>query len=155
MPRQGPDATPGDTPDAGANVDAAPSPALGTITPGGACTVTSLLEDATCERFVVSGCAQLDDATLQVVTAEPTGAPYRGTVVFGSGSAGASLIEQSGGPNFVAAAEDLRAAGFRVVERAWQGEADGDRGWLRGAEGARRQRVPLRHGADVPRRPPR
>jgi hypothetical protein len=100
-----------------------------------ACTVTSGLVGATCETLQVAGCTDLEDATVQILIADPTGGPFRGTVVFGSGSAGASPMEKAGGPAFVAELETLRSEGFRVVQRAWQGAAKGDRGWLRGTKG--------------------
>ena len=111
------------------------NPNLGIVTASPQpCTITSALQGATCERMVVSGCSDLEDSTVQVIIAEATSAPFRGTVFFGSGSAGATPMEQAGGPNFVAALEYLRGQGFRVVERAWQG-GQGDRGWLRGTKG--------------------
>lgn len=112
--------------------------ALGTVTHDGECTLASLLAGDRCEQAVVT-CPGLAPATVRMVIAEPT-APLVGTVIFGSGSAGASLMEQAatgpGGDNpFVAELEALRAAGYRVVQRAWQGDAPGDRGWIRGSEG--------------------
>lgn len=112
--------------------------ALGTITSDGDCALPSLLAGDRCEQAVVT-CPGLAPATVRMVIAEPT-APLVGTVIFGSGSAGASLMEQAatgpGGDNpFVAELEGLRAAGYRVVQRAWQGDAPGDRGWIRGSEG--------------------
>lgn len=111
---------------------------LGTITPDGDCPLSSLLAGDRCEQAIVT-CEGLAPATVRLVIAEPT-APLIGTVIFGSGSAGASLMEQAatgpGGVNpFVEELEGLRAAGYRVIQRAWQGDAPGDRGWIRGSEG--------------------
>ncbi len=111
-------------------------PPLGTVTTLAApCTVATDLAGATCETLTVSGCADLGDATVQLILAEPTGGPYRGTVVFGSGSTGTNPMEKAGGAAFLAELETLRANGYRVLERAWQGSAKEDRGWLRGTKG--------------------
>jgi hypothetical protein len=111
-------------------------PPLGTVTTlAPPCTVATDLAGATCETLTISGCADLDDATVQLILAEPTGGPYRGTVVFGSGSTGTNPMEKAGGAAFLAELETLRANGYRVLERAWQGSAKEDRGWLRGTKG--------------------
>lgn len=111
----------------------------GEVTPDGACTLPTLFSGATCERHVVT-CAGLEPATVNLVIAEPpAGVPLRGTVILGSGSMGATLIEKAtidgGESHFVAEMEQLRARGYRLIERAWQGDAPGDRGWLRGSDG--------------------
>lgn len=119
--------------------DASASLPLGSVSSLRSCALSSLLPGARCEEVTVS-CPGLEDATLRLLVAEPT-ASERGTVVLGSGSAGASPIEQAAtDPRtnenlLVPQLERLRAAGFRVVERAWQGDARGDRGWLRGTGG--------------------
>jgi hypothetical protein len=153
----------GDTPatvdatvDTPSEVDAA-GPTLGTVVPVGACTeaLPTLLANARCEEVRVQ-CPGMADATARMVIGEPTG-PTVGTVVFGSGSSGATLMEQAtirgdGTSAFVPELEALRAAGYRVIERAWQGGAGDptgddcsgvsgsfdvtvDRGWIRGTEG--------------------
>ena len=155
-PAGGPDAAV----DAAVALDA-PALALGTVTPLGACTqaLPTLLAGARCEEVRVS-CPGMADATARLMIGEPTGGPTRGTVLFGSGSSGATLMEQAtvrDGPNgptsaFVDELEDLRADGYRVIERAWQGgngnpggddctgaagsfDVTVDRGWIRGTEG--------------------
>lgn len=111
-------------------------PPLGTVTAlADPCGVTTDLAGATCETLTISGCADLDDSTVQLILADPTGGPFRGTVVFGSGSTGTNPMEKAGGAAFLAELETLRANGYRVIERAWQGSAKEDRGWLRGTEG--------------------
>lgn len=155
---------PGGPPDAATDaatvIDATP-PALGTVTPLGACSITlpTLLAGARCEEVRVA-CPGMADATARLMIGDPTAAPTRGTVLFGSGSSGATLMEQAtvrDGPNgptsaFVDELEDLRGAGYRVIERAWQGgngnpggddctgaagsfDVTVDRGWIRGTEG--------------------
>lgn len=114
----------------------APIPPLGTVTAEATpCTVATSLVGATCETLTISGCADLEDATAQIILAEPTGGSLQGTVVLGSGSTGASPMEKAGGAAFLAELETLRAGGYRIVERAWQGSAKEDRGWLRGTKG--------------------
>lgn len=143
-------------------IDAPPGPPLGTVTPLGGCTqaVPTLLAGARCEEVRVT-CPGMADATARLVIGEPTAAPARGTVLFGSGSSGATPMEQAtirntpGGPasDFVDELERLRGDGYRVIERAWQGgngnpggddcsgaagsfDVTVDRGWIRGTEGA-------------------
>jgi len=114
---------------------------LGAVTPDGACDLASGFAGATCEQYVVS-CPGLDDATVRLVIAEPSpAATYRGTVLIGSGSRGVNLYEASAldpatGDNPVVFHFDkLRAKGFRLVQRAWQGDAAADKGWFRGVDG--------------------
>lgn len=113
---------------------------LGTVTPAGNCELATALADATCEQVTVA-CAGLDDATLALIVGEPAdGVAVKGTIVFGSGSAGASPMEQAAGGKtgetyFLSELEALRADGYRVIERAWRGQAQADRGWIRGTEG--------------------
>lgn len=143
-----PDAGQGD-PDAGQEdtdadtneeVDGGSIRRLGSVTASGPCELTTALADATCEQVTVA-CPGLDDATLALIVGEPAdGVAVKGTIVFGSGSAGASPMEQAAGGRtgetyFISELEALRADGYRVVERAWRGDAQGDRGWIRGASG--------------------
>lgn len=145
-----------DAADAASAADAAP-PALGTVTPLGPCSapLPTLLAGARCEEVRVA-CPGMADATARLMIGEPSGPP-RATVVFGSGSSGATLMEQAatrpdGSNAFVTELEGLRRDGYRVIERAWQGgngnpggdECAGvegsfdvtvDRGWIRGTEG--------------------
>ncbi|HRE91611.1 MAG TPA: hypothetical protein PK095_21005, partial [Myxococcota bacterium] len=97
----------------------------GEVTPDGACSLPTLFAGATCERHVVT-CAGLEPATVNLVIAEPpAGVALRGTIILGSGSMGATLIEKAtidaGGSHFVHEVEKLRARGYRLVQRAWQG----------------------------------
>jgi hypothetical protein len=58
---------------------------------------------------------------VDVAISEPIGdGPTRGTIVLGTGSGGQGWYEDFG-PTAIAAMNDLRAAGFRVVQRAWIG----------------------------------
>ena len=111
----------------------------GEVAPDGACALPTLFVGATCERHVVT-CPGLEPATVNLVIAEPpAGVALRGTVLLGSGSMGATLIEKAtidgGESHFVSEMEELRARGYRLIQRAWQGATPGDRGWLRGTEG--------------------
>lgn len=116
------------------------TPTLGDVTPEGDCDLSTLFVGATCERYIVQ-CEGLSAATVNLVIAEPPPTvPVQATVLLGSGSAGASLIEKAtidptGESALVAELTRLRKKGFRIVQRAWQGDAPGDRGWLRGVEG--------------------
>ncbi len=149
-------------PAADAALDAALEPPLGTATAMGPCTATlpTLLANARCEEVRIT-CPGMADATARLMIGDATAGPSRGTILFGSGSSGATLMEQASvrmGPGgemtsfFVDELEDLRAGGYRVIERAWQGSTGSpagdtcsgsagsfdvtvDRGWIRGTEG--------------------
>jgi hypothetical protein len=57
---------------------------------------------------------------VEVRVTEPTaGAPYRGTVVLGSGGDGAGFYAGLDGGKMLAA--EVVAMGFRVVDRSWDG----------------------------------
>jgi len=100
----------------------APSgPALGSVTElNGPCPADlGPMTNTICRQFQVA-CPGLKPIAVQLRITEPAvAAPFRGTVVVGSGGNDAGFYAgQVGGRLFVA---DIAAMGFRVVDRAWAG----------------------------------
>ncbi len=104
--------------DAG-NEDAGPAPMLGEVLPAGSCSAG--VPGARCERYEVRGCPGTNDVFVNL-RIRGSGGP---TVLLGSGTGGGSfLADSSAGADRLVA--DLVAAGFTVVERAW----DNRGGWM-------------------------
>jgi hypothetical protein len=92
---------------------------LGSITVGGSCSLTSGLNNSSCQTITVTGCPNLSNGTANIITAQPpVGTPVIGTIIFGSGLGGTGLYGAVGS-NEAAMMENLRKAGYRIVERVW------------------------------------
>jgi hypothetical protein len=118
-------------------IDARPTPALplghATATDAPGSCGTAGLPVSACWRVAISDCDGTDDTSALVKVSEPAGAAV-GTIVFGGGGAGTAFYESTFGATGIGdLLAPLRAAGFRIVQRAWTAP-----GWMTGTGGARR-----------------
>ena len=105
---------------------------LGSITVGGSCSQTSNLGNSSCQSVTVTGCPNLANATADLVIAQPpVGTPVIGTIIFGSGMGGTTLYGTAGSYE-AGMMENLRKAGYRIIERVW---TNGPNGWFTGTFG--------------------
>ena len=105
---------------------------LGSITVGGTCSQTSNLGNSSCQTITVTGCPNLANATADLVIAQPpVGKPVIGTIIFGSGMGGTNLYGTAGSYE-AGMMENLRKAGYRIIERVW---TNGPNGWFTGTLG--------------------
>jgi hypothetical protein len=108
-----------------------PAPVLGTVAELSESCPAGPLPNTTCRRVAVS-CPDLKPLEARIRVTEPAaGAPFRGTVVMGSGGNGSGFYAgQEGGQILV---REVAAMGFRVVDRDWAG------GWTTAEGGLRKE----------------
>jgi hypothetical protein len=92
---------------------------LGTVIESSDACPAGPIANTVCRRFMVS-CPSIKDIQVSVRIIEPAaGVPFRGTVVMGSGGAGAGFYGGDEGGQLLE--KDIAAMGFRVVDRSWAG----------------------------------